>query len=337
MSHAFPFGSDALDQKIGDDLIFHFSRHGCKIRENEAEDLWGFQNPEGLGSNEFVNSPDSLSLPQILPMIFKDKVVIITGATSGIGEACAEVFGRQGAKIAITGRNPQKLEQTTTKLRSQHIEVLPILADAGSEADNQRMAKETLSHFGRIDILINNAGISMRALFQDLDLEVFRKVMDTNFWGTVYATKFCLPAILESKGSIIGISSINGYRGTPARTAYTASKYAMNGFFESLRTEVMKKGVHVLVVAPGFTASNIRNTALTADGSSQGESPRDESNMMTSEQVAEHILKATLKRKRDVVLTSQGKLAVFLNKWMPGILDGIVYNQMAKEKDSPFK
>lgn len=275
--------------------------------------------------------------PQILPMIFKDKVVIITGATSGIGEACAEVFGREGAKIAITGRNSQKLEQTALKLQSKNIEVLSILADAGSEADNQRMAAETLAHYGRIDILINNAGISMRALFQDLDLEVFRKVMDTNFWGTVYATKFCLPAILESKGSIIGISSINGYRGTPARTAYTASKYAMNGFFESLRTEVMKKGVHVLVVAPGFTSSNIRNTALTADGSSQGESPRDESKMMTSEEVAEHILKATLKRKRDIVLTSQGKLAVFLNKWMPGILDGIVYNQMAKEKDSPFK
>ena len=275
--------------------------------------------------------------PQILPMIFKDKVVIITGATSGIGEACAEVFGREGAKVAITGRNPQKLEQTALKLQSKNIEVLSILADAGSEADNQRMAAETLAHYGRIDILINNAGISMRALFQDLDLEVFRKVMDTNFWGTVYATKFCLPAILESKGSIIGISSINGYRGTPARTAYTASKYAMNGFFESLRTEVMKKGVHVLVVAPGFTSSNIRNTALTADGSSQGESPRDESKMMTSEEVAEHILKATLKRKRDIVLTSQGKLAVFLNKWMPGILDGIVYNQMAKEKDSPFK
>lgn len=270
-------------------------------------------------------------------MIFKDKVVIITGATSGIGEACAEVFGRQGAKIVITGRNTQKLEQTALKLRSQDIEVLSILADAGSEADNLRMASETFAHYGRIDILINNAGISMRALFQDLDLEVFRKVMDTNFWGTVYATKFCLPAILESRGSIIGISSINGYRGTPARTAYTASKYAMNGFFESLRTEVMKKGVHVLVVAPGFTSSNIRNSALTADGSSQGESPRDESKMMTSEEVAEHILKATLKRKRDIVLTSQGRLAVFLNKWMPGILDGIVYNQMAKEKDSPFK
>ena len=226
-------------------------------------------------------------------MKFKDQVVLITGATSGIGEACAEIFGKEGAKIAITGRNPEKLKNTEQKLKESGIQGYSILADAAKEEDNRHMAEETIKHFGGIDILINNAGISMRALFEDLDMDVFRKVMDTNFYGTVYATKYCLPSILKSKGSIIGISSINGYRGTPARTAYTASKYAMNGFFESLRTEVMKKGVHVLVVAPGFTASNIRNTALTADGSSQGESPRDEAKMMTSEEVAQHILKAT--------------------------------------------
>lgn len=270
-------------------------------------------------------------------MKFKDKVVIVTGATSGIGEACAVTFGKQGAKIVITGRNQSKLDLSSNLLKNQGIEVLAILADAASEADNQMVAEKTISHFGRIDVLINNAGISMRALFQDLDLEVFRKVMETNFWGTVNLTKFCLPAILKSKGSIIGISSINGFRGTPARTAYTASKYAMNGFFESLRTEVMKQGVHILVVAPGFTASNIRNNALTADGHPQGESPRDEGKMMTAEQVAEEILKATLKRKRDLVLTTQGKLAVFLNKWIPGYMDGLVYREMAKEKDSPLK
>jgi dehydrogenase/reductase SDR family member 7B len=177
----------------------------------------------------------------------------------------------------------------------------------------------------------------MRALFEDLDMAVFRKVMDTNFWGTVYATKYCLPEILKSKGSVIGVSSINGFRGTPARTAYTASKFAMNGFFESLRTEVMKRGVHVLVVCPGFTSSNIRNIALTADGSSQGESPREEEKMMSAEEVAIEILKATKKKKRDLVLTRQGKLAAFLNKWMPGMMDKIVYNTMAKEKDSPLK
>jgi NAD(P)-dependent dehydrogenase (short-subunit alcohol dehydrogenase family) len=128
-------------------------------------------------------------------MNYTNKVVIITGATSGIGEACASVFGAAGAKLVITGRNAQKLAETAAMLRAKKLEVLPILADAGSEADNRRMAEEALAHFGRVDILINNAGISMRALFQDLDLEVFRKVMDTNFWGTVYATKYCLPAI----------------------------------------------------------------------------------------------------------------------------------------------
>ncbi|MFN3997605.1 SDR family oxidoreductase [Algoriphagus sp.] len=270
-------------------------------------------------------------------MKLKDKVVIITGATSGIGEACALTFGKEGAKIVITGRNQEKLDQSSKQLKSIGIEVLAVLADAGSEADNRRMADEAIKAFGRIDILINNAGISMRALFQDLDLEVFRKVMDTNFWGTVYATKFCLPEILKSKGSIIGISSINGFRGTPARTAYTASKFAMNGFFESLRTEVMNQGVHIMVAAPGFTASNIRNNALTAHGEAQGASPRDEGKMMTAEEVAEEILKATMKRKRDLVLTTQGKLAVFFNKWAPKFMDGVVYREMAKEKDSPLK
>jgi short-subunit dehydrogenase len=270
-------------------------------------------------------------------MKLKDKVVIITGATSGIGEACAFVFGAQGAKILITGRSQDKLDNVLHKLQNQGIEATGVLADAASLEDNRKVAEEAVRHFGRIDILINNAGISMRALFENLDIEVFHKVMDTNFWGSVYATKYCLPQIMENKGSIVGVSSINGYRGTPARTAYTASKYAMNGFFESLRTEVMKKGVHVLVACPGFTASNIRNNALTADGSLQGESPREENKMMTSEEVAKEILKATLARKRDIVLTRQGKLAVFLNKWIPGIMDGIVYNHMAKEKDSPFK
>lgn len=270
-------------------------------------------------------------------MKLTDKVVIVTGATSGIGEACALAFGNAGAKVAITGRSQVKLDNTLVKLQRAGIEAIAILADAGLEADNIKMVTETLHHFGKIDILINNAGISMRALFEDLEINVFKKVMDTNFWGTVYATKFCLPEILKSRGSIVGVSSINGYRGTPARTAYTASKFAMNGFFESLRTEVMKKGVHILVACPGFTASNIRNNALTAKGTAQGQSPREEEKMMSAQEVASEILRATIKRKRDLVLTRQGKLVVFLNKWIPGFMDGVVYKVMAKEKDSPIK
>src|SRR5690554_5004683 len=270
-------------------------------------------------------------------MKLKDKVVIVTGATSGIGEACARSFGLEGAKVVITGRNQERVDDTIVRLQAEGINCIGILAEAGDESQNKRMAEEVKERFGRIDILINNAGISMRALFQDMDLAVFKRVMDTNFWGSVYATKYCLEEIVRNKGSIVAVSSVNGFRGTPARTAYTASKYAMNGFFESLRTEVMKKGVHVLVACPGFTSSNIRKSALLADGSTQAESPREEGKMMTSDQVAVAILKATLRRRRDLVLTTEGKLASFLNKWVPGIMDKVVYNHMAKEKDSPFK
>lgn len=266
----------------------------------------------------------------------KNKVVIITGGSSGIGKALAVEFGKLGAKVVITGRNQERLNQVGEELDHLNVPNLILQLDVANEKDNEILVKETLNAFGQIDILVNNAGISMRALFEEIELEVFKKVMDINFYGTLYATKYCLPHILKSKGSIVGISSINGYRGTPARTAYTASKYAMNGFFESLRTEVMHRGVHVLVACPGFTGTNIRNAALTADGSSQGESPRDEGKMMTAEEVAQGIIKAVEKRKRDIVFTTQGKLAVFLNKWMPGRMDKIVFNVFAKEPDSPF-
>lgn len=266
----------------------------------------------------------------------KNKVVIITGASSGIGKALALEFGKLGAKVVITGRNTDRLKEVGDALDQLNAPNLCLQLDVAKESDNISLVNETVKAFGGIDILINNAGISMRALLEEIELDVFRQVMDINFNGTVYATKYCLPHILNSKGSIVGISSINGYRGTPARTAYTASKHAMNGFFEALRTEVMNRGVHILVACPGFTGTNIRNAALTADGTSQGDSPRDEGKMMTAEEVAQGIIKAIRKRKRDIVFTSQGKLAVFLNKWMPGRMDKIVFNVFAKEPDSPF-
>ncbi|MFD2247189.1 SDR family oxidoreductase [Pontibacter ruber] len=266
----------------------------------------------------------------------KNKVVLITGGTSGIGKACAFVFGKAGAKVAISGRNQQNLTETSQELAAAGIDNLAINADVSIEEQCERMVAETVAKYGRLDVLINNAGISMRALFEDLDLDVIRKVMDINFWGTVYTTKYALPHIMATKGSVIGISSIAGYRGLPARTGYSASKFAMHGFLETLRTEMLHKGVHVLIACPGFTASNIRNTALAANGQQQGESPRNEGNMMTAEEVAERILKATLQRKRDLVMTFQGKLTVFLNKWFPSLTDKLVYNHMAKEKDSPL-
>lgn len=267
----------------------------------------------------------------------KDKVVIITGGTSGIGKALAFEFGLKGSKIVITGRNEQALTDTCGQLKAKGVTVLGVLADVTSREDNQRMADEVRKKFGGIDILINNAGVSMRAIFEEVDTDVIRKVMDINFYGVVYATKACLPDILRNKGSIIGISSIAGFRGLPARTGYSASKFALNGFLESLRTELLHTGVHVLTACPGFTASNIRKRSLTEDGSMQGESPRAEEKMMTAEECAQHIYRATVKRKRTLVLTAQGKLVVFLNKWLPGFADRMVYNVMRKEARTPIR
>jgi dehydrogenase/reductase SDR family member 7B len=267
----------------------------------------------------------------------KDKVVIITGGSSGIGLACAIAFGKNGSKIVITGRDIKKLESAESSLKVQNIDVLSVVADSAKEEDNKIIIEKTIEKYGQIDILINNAGISMRALFEELELDVLRKVMDINFWGTVYATKYALPEIIKNKGSVIGVSSIAGYRGLPGRTGYSASKFAMHGFLEALRTELLKKEVHILLACPGFTATNIRNTALSKDGNVQGESPRDEENMMTADEVAQYIYNATKYRKRDLVLTAQGKLTVFLNKFFPSFMDNMVYNHMAKEKDSPFK
>ncbi|MFM7488624.1 MAG: SDR family oxidoreductase [Cytophagales bacterium] len=267
----------------------------------------------------------------------KDKVVIITGGSSGIGKALAEVFSQRGSKVLITGRNKQDLLNAQQNLQAKGLEIAVFQADVSTENDNRMMVEETMRLFGRIDILINNAGVSMRALFEDFSLEAFRKVMNINFYGTVYATRYALPHIIRSKGSVVGISSINGKRSTPARSAYAASKFAMEGFLETLRTEVMTRGVHVLVVSPGFTASNIRKRSLTKDGTPQGDSPRKENEMMTAEAVANHVYRAVLMRKRNVTLTIKGKLAIWINKWWPSLADKLVYNELAKEPDSPLK
>lgn len=267
----------------------------------------------------------------------RDKVVVITGGSSGIGKALAETFGKNGSRILITGRKIEPLRETEAYLRELNIDVYSFQADVSKEEDNQRMAEEATKHFGTIDILINNAGITMRALFEEVDLEVVKRVMDINFYGSLYATKYCLPQIIKNKGSVIGISSIAGFRGLPGRVGYSASKFALQGFLEVLRTEMLYKGVHVLTACPGFTTSNIRKTSLTKSGDIQGESPRDEEKMMSAEECARHIYNATRKRKKYLILTSQGKLTVFLNKFFPGFMDKMVYKVMAKEKDSPFK
>lgn len=267
----------------------------------------------------------------------QSKVVIITGGGSGIGKACASAFLARGYRVVISGRRMDKLQEVIGEFNPYSEHILAVQADVSVEEDGKRIIDETLVKFGRIDVLINNAGISMRALFEEMDLTVLKRLMDTNFWGAVYCTKYALPHLLESKGSVVGISSIAGKKGLPGRTGYSASKFALEGFLETLRIENLKKDLHVLVACPGFTASEIRISSLSADGSAQGESPREESKMMSAQTVAHEIAEAVKYRKRDLVLTFNGRLTVWLNKFFPAFMDKQVYKHMAKEPGSPFK
>jgi short-subunit dehydrogenase len=271
-------------------------------------------------------------------MKLNNKIVIITGASSGIGKSLAEEFARRGANLVLAARQYVTLCEIAQSLQDQYqIKAVAVQCDVAIESDCEHLIKQALTTFGKIDILINNAGISMRALFKDADVQVLKTLMDVNFWGTVYCTKYALPEILKTKGSIVGVSSIAGYKGLPGRTGYSASKFAMNGFLDALRVENLKTGVHVMTACPGFTASNIRNTALNKDGNQQGESTLHEEKMMTSDEVAKIIGDGVENRSRTLIMTGQGKLTVFLSKLIPGVLDKLVYNVFAKEKDALLK
>lgn len=264
-----------------------------------------------------------------MSVYFKDKVVVVTGGTDGIGKALVEDLIGRGAKIATCSRNHDKLYQLHSENASAHLHTM--VCDVSNENDCRRFIESTLKAFGYIDILINNAGISMRALLKDVDSEVIKKVMEINFFGMVYCTKYALASILERKGTIVGVSSIAGYRGLPGRSGYSASKFAMRGWLEAIRTELMNDGVHVMWVCPGFTTSNIRNAALNKEGKQQGESPMDEGSMMTAEECAKRILRAIEKKRRTLVMTFEGKQTVFLNKFFPKMADKLVKNFFFKD------
>lgn len=260
---------------------------------------------------------------------FKNKVVVVTGGTEGIGKALVEQFLLSGAQVATCARSGDKLYRLQSEFPAYPLHA--VLADVSVENDCRHFIESTLRTFGGIDVLINNAGVSMRALLKDTTADVIKKVMEINFFGSVYCTKFALDSIVARKGSIVGISSIAGYRGLPGRSGYSASKFALQGWLEAIRTELLDDGVHVMWVCPGFTASNIRAAALNKDGQAQGESPMDEGKLMTSGEVAKEILQAVKKRKRTLVLTFTGKQTVFMNKFFPGLSDRLVKNFFFKE------
>lgn len=264
------------------------------------------------------------------------KVSIITGASSGIGRALALKYAKEGYAVALAARSKDKLDVLVSEIKQQNGLAIAIQCDVAKEEDCINLINETVANFNRIDVLVNNAGISMRSVFGETKMAVIEQLMQVNFMGCVYCTRHALEHIIKSKGSVIGISSIAGYRGLPGRTGYSASKFALRGFLQSLRLENRGHRIHVMEASPGYTQSNIRKEALVNDGSKQGETPLDENKIMPAETVAEIIYKAMVKRKDEVILTTQGKLLVWLARRVPKFVDYLIYKNVGKEPGSPF-
>lgn len=265
-----------------------------------------------------------------------DKVIVITGASSGIGEAMAREYAKMGANVVMAARRGDELERIAQEIEAQGGKVAYCVCDVTKEEECKHLIEVAIERFGRIDIMICNAGLSMRALFDDCDLSVLHRLMDVNFWGTVNCTKYALPHLQQSRGSLVGISSVAGIHGLPARTGYSASKYAMTGFLDTIRIENLKKGVHVMTACPGFTASNVRFSALTADGTVQGATPRNEAKMMTAERVAHLVARGIKRRKRLCLMEWEGRMTHLLKKFFPGLVDRLFYMVMSHEPDSPL-
>lgn len=267
---------------------------------------------------------------------FKGKTAIVTGASSGIGKALAIQLAEAGAHVMLAARRETELQQITNDLCLKGYQADYCITDVTKEEDCKNLIGKTVKKWNGLDIMICNAGISMRANFDDLDLAVIHRLMDVNFYGTVNCTKYALPYLQQSHGSLVGISSTAGIHGLPWRTGYSASKFAISGFLETIRIENLKKGVHVMIAFPGFTSSNIRFHALTANGTPQGNTPRDENKMASSEETASHILKGLRKHKLsqlnfiDIVIG----IAKIIT---PHFLNRMMYKYMAMEPDTPTK
>jgi len=272
-----------------------------------------------------------------MSVLFHNKVVIVTGASSGIGKAIAYEFGKHGAKVVLAARSDDRLKAISNDMAAKGISSLVVVTDVSKEEDCRNLISRTLETFGTIHVLVNNAGLSMRASFLDVEISVLHRLMDVNFWGTVYCTKYALPYLIENKGSLVAVSSVAGFHGLPGRTGYSASKFAIHGLLETIRIENLRKGLHVMIIAPGFTTSEVRLHALTADGSKQGESPRDERKMDTPEHVARWVIKGIRKKKRNKLLTLDGKFTAFFQRITPDFVDWVYYRVMSKEAKSPLR
>jgi short-subunit dehydrogenase len=257
------------------------------------------------------------------------KTIVITGASDGIGAEIARQLARAHgtrAGLVLAARNADKLESVAAECRVFGSETLVVPTNVSEEPQCRALIEQAVARFGRIDALVNNAGVSAHALFSDVkaqDLHWYEKLMKVNLWGAVWCTHAALPLLKQSKGSIVAVSSLAGLVGVPGRTAYSATKFAMTGFFEALRAELKSAGVSVTTAFPGVVATATRHRGFNAKGEPAGVSGLKEDEAMSVEVCAGLIIDGLNRRKREVVMTTRGKLGRFMKLLAPGLIENM--------------
>ena len=266
------------------------------------------------------------------PTPFRNQAAIVTGASSGIGRAIAIQLAGQGANVVLAARRADLLEKAALACRAAGVEALAVPTDITDEGQCKELVEKTIGTFGRLDLLVNNAGLAVSALLEDLpDLKLFKHTMDVNFYGAVYCTYYALPHLMRSKGRIVAISSLGGVAALPYNTPYIASKFAMHGFFDSLRMEQTRHGVSVTVICPSWVVTGFHEAQMDKNGVAKGAKGRAvySKEMMTAEQCADIALRAAARRRR-LVLMGPGRLAIWMNALAPGVVDWIAVNVFLK-------
>ena len=254
--------------------------------------------------------------------VFSDNVVVITGGSSGIGREIAYQLCAQGARLVLAAREPLLLEAVAAECRRRGCQAIAVPTDVSVEAECSALIARAVEEYGRIDTLVNNAGISMRARFDELDsAEPAVRLMNINYLGSVYCTWHALPHLKRSRGRIVAISSLAGLTGVPTLSAYAASKHAITGFFESLRPEIAADGVSITLVYPGFVATDIAVRAIGPHGTTIGVRRVVRSKAMPVEECAAKVIGAASHRRRDVVMTTRGKVGQWIKLIAPAAID----------------
>jgi len=255
----------------------------------------------------------------------RDKVIVLTGASEGIGRALAKELARPGNKLALAARDEERLQSLKEEVEAKGAEALVVPTDITDENACKTLIDRAVEEFGRLDVLINNAGMTLWTMVDDIeDLSIFERIMRVNYLGAVYCTAYALPHLKKTKGRIVGVSSSLGLLPAPTHSAYCGSKYAMFGFFDTLRIEIKKTGVTVTMIAPGFVKTEIHNRALDRHGKPLGKSPVEKDIYMSAEKAATMIAGAIEKRKRLLVMDVRIKIARFLHLIMPGTIESIM-------------